>query len=106
MFDWVDKILDRLNVLHAAKNENIAAAVGFLFGGIGLGIYFRSFIDVVIPIVTFVVLTYISQTAADIATTYSWLAGAIFASLYGYARVRNSNARLAKALGPAVPANG
>ena len=104
MPEWIDKILNKLHVLHAKKSENLSALLGFLFGGIGLGIYFRSFIDVLIPVVTLVVLTALSERAADVAATYGWLMGAIFSSLYGYLRARNSNERLDAEGAEALPA--
>jgi hypothetical protein len=42
-------IADQLEPLDDIKNPFVAAACGFLFGGIGLGLYLRSFKDFLIP---------------------------------------------------------
>ena len=65
-------------------NANAAAALGFMFGGIGLALYLRSFIDLVVTLLLAMVLL---SSAGDVG----WLAGALFASVWGYARVTSSN---------------
>lgn len=89
MIEGMLKIFDRLAPLGRRKNSQVAAVVGFLTGGIGLGVYLVSFVDVVIPIGVVIVLT-----AVNVAPEVGWLAGAIVASIYGYLRVESSNARL------------
>ena len=49
-------LFNHLSPLHASKSEAWAAILGFAFGGLGLGIYFRSFIDFVIPVAIFFAL--------------------------------------------------
>ena len=77
-----------LEPLRDRKNPGVAAVVGFLFGGIGLGIYLRNFIDFIIPIVLSVLLFVV--TGQDLG----FLVGACVASAYGYFRVTNSNQRI------------
>ena len=84
-------------------NPQLAAAVGFLFGGIGLAIYFRSFVDFVAPIAIAIIasLVVIKLVGADVQL--GWLAGAIIASLYGLSRSQDSNRRLdQQAEGPPI----
>lgn len=82
------KWLDMLPVLKDNKDPGKAAVIGFVTGGIGLSIYFRSFIDALVPVVYLAVVVSLEQAAA-----FGPLLGAIVSGVYGYARVQNSNAR-------------
>ena len=44
------KMMDRLAPLHKSKSPGAAAVLGFVLGGVGLGIYLRSFIDFLAPV--------------------------------------------------------
>ncbi|HZF89987.1 hypothetical protein [Streptomyces sp.] len=83
----MDQILDRLPRLARKRNPQVAAFWGFVLGGLALGIYFRSFIDFIMPIIFVVVMTYF---VGDLG----FLVGAVVASAYGYFRAENSNKRL------------
>lgn len=85
--NWLFKVLPPLS---KSKNSQIAAVLGFLLGGIGLGIYFLSFIDFLIPILFAFLLTAVLPSLEG-----AWLVGAIIAALWGYLRVVDSNSRLA-----------
>jgi hypothetical protein len=65
-------------------NANAAAAWGFVFGAVGLALYLRSFIDHVVTLLLAMVLM---SATGDIG----WMAGALFASVWGYLRVTSSN---------------
>jgi hypothetical protein len=82
------KWLDMLPVLKDNKDPGKAAVIGFVTGGIGLCIYFRSFIDALVPVVYLAVVIGFEQVDA-----FGPLLGAIVSGVYGYARVQNSNAR-------------
>lgn len=69
-------------------NANVAAIIGLLIGGIGLGIYFRNVLDFLVPIAIAVIL---GLVIGDIGI----LGGIILAGLYGYLRSIESNERLA-----------
>jgi hypothetical protein len=84
----MDKWLDMLPALKDNKDPGKAAFIGFVTGGIGLCIYFRSFIDALVPVVYLAVVIGFEQAAA-----FGPLVGAIVSGVYGYARVQNSNAR-------------
>ena len=90
------KMLDRLAVLHEIKNAGLAAVLGFLFGGIGLGIYFRSFVDFLFPVALVITASVLSTGFAQLDPQIGFLAGSIVASLWGYFRVENSNLRLSR----------
>jgi hypothetical protein len=92
MLDSIVKLMDRLPPIYAEKNANLACVLGLLFGGIGLGIYFRSVVDFVLPIGIALAMTVV---AGDLG----WVAGAIVASLYGYFRAVSSNARIPSTAG-------
>lgn len=91
MTDFAKWLFKALPPLSKSKNSQIAALLGFLFGGIGLGIYFLSFIDFLIPIFFAYLLTAILSSLEE-----AWLFGAIIAALWGYLRVVDSNSRLAE----------
>ena len=88
------KMLDRLAPLHKPKSAGLAAVLGFLFGGIGLGIYLRSFVDFLFPLGLVIAASVLSTGFASLDPQVGVLAGAIVASLWGYFRVENSNLRL------------
>lgn len=77
--------------LHSEKSPGLACLLGFLFGGIGLAIYLRSFVDFVLP-VTVGILLFTMTSIAEVG----WLAGACIAGTYGYMRVLHSNRLLSQ----------
>jgi hypothetical protein len=50
------RVMNPLPALRARKNPWLALVLGFLFSGIALGIYFRSWIDPIVPTVIWLVL--------------------------------------------------
>jgi hypothetical protein len=84
------KFMDSLPVLYAKKNANLACVLGLLLGGIGLGIYFRSIVDFLIPVGIAIFATVILGDAG-------FWGGVVIAGLWGFFRVTNSNARLENA---------
>jgi hypothetical protein len=99
MPEIVARLLDILPPLKGPKNPGMASVIGFLTGGIGLGVYFRSFLDVVVPIVLYLVLTVTSAQVLDLG----WIVGALVAGYYGYVRAAHSNTRLAAVGSPVTP---
>lgn len=99
MPESIARLLEMLPPLKARKDPGVASAIGFLTGGIGLGVYFRSFIDVLVPVVLYIVLTITSAQVLGLG----WIAGAIVAGYYGYVRAFSSNARLAAARASTTP---
>jgi hypothetical protein len=91
MVDLLLKALAKLPALGKDRSPNVAAAIGFCFGGLGLGLYFRSFIDFVLPVAITIGLVVMTGALGAAAASLGWLAGAITASLYGYYRAQQSN---------------
>ena len=91
MREFLDRVLQTLPPLKAPKDPAVASIVGFLTGGIGLGIYFRSFIDMLVPVVLYILLS----TTAERVMDFGWVVGAIVAAYHGYERAVHSNTRLA-----------
>jgi hypothetical protein len=87
---FIGVLTRRLPALSQKRNPKTAAAIGFLFGGIGLAVYFRSVVDAIIPIVVSLVCFTVIPDIAGL----DWVAGAAIASAYGRQRVQDSNARL------------
>jgi hypothetical protein len=88
------KLMDRLAPLHKTKSPGAAAVLGFLLGGFGLGLYFRSFIDFLFPIALVIVASVMWSGFANLDPQLGLLAGSIVASMWGYLRAENSNRRL------------
>jgi hypothetical protein len=91
---------ERMRPLHEEHKPANAAIVGFLFGGIGLGLYFRSWIDFLAP-VGFTVATAVVAAMTTQQAGLGYLSGCLIAARWGYYRARQSNARLAAAATPA-----
>jgi hypothetical protein len=82
-----------LPVLKKRKNPTVALVVGFLFGAIGLGIYFRRVIDFFAPWFAYIALAIFYSQMQGQGSLYV-LFGAVFAAAYGYLRAMYSNAEL------------
>lgn len=95
MVDAIFKFMDRLPVLQKQKSPGLASVLGFVFGGIGLGLYFLSFVDFIIPIGIAILATIVLGVVDTDLGWAGYLGGAIVSSLWGYFRALNSNARLA-----------
>lgn len=83
MFDDVEKMMMRLPPVRG-KSAAVACLVGFMFGGIGLAVYFRNVVDVFFPIAVAIAASLV------IGLDVGWLAGALVSALYGYFRVQLS----------------
>lgn len=84
------RIADDSEPLAEIKNPALAAAIGFVSGGIGLGIYLRSWRDFLIPfglLLLVLVLGIVTAELLSATTPFIWAA-------YGYRRVVASNAKL------------
>jgi Kef-type K+ transport system membrane component KefB len=80
-------IFDHLPVLKSQKSPITSLLIGFFFGCIGLGIYFKSFTDFIIPLIMILVITLPTEgSGAPI--------GLLLVALYGYFRASDSNKRL------------
>jgi hypothetical protein len=88
LVERIARIMDSFPSLADRKRPWLAFVLGFLFSGIALGIYFRSWIDLIVPTVVWLVLI---ATPGDAGF---WL-GAVVGGLWGLLRALNSNERLA-----------
>lgn len=93
MLDFFYKLMDNLAPLKAKKDPALACIIGFFAGGIGLGLYFWSFVDFIFPLAIAVAIS-ITAGAVLQDDLIAWLSGALIASLYGYFRAKNSNDRI------------
>jgi hypothetical protein len=85
MTDGIENLMRKLPPV-PGRNAGLASVLGFLFGGIGLAIYFRNVVDLFFPMAIAVLGTVL------IGADAGWLAGALVAALYGYYRVILSTA--------------
>ena len=93
MFDKLFSLIEKLQPLRKKKNPNVAAALAFFFGIIGMLIYGMSFIDIVFGIV-FVLVATVTLGQAD--PVLGFLVGMLVGAIYSYFRVLSSNRNLNK----------
>lgn len=103
MLKAAEDFLRRLPPLHSHKSPQLAAFIGFLVGGVGLGLYFLSFIDALVPLAILLVLAVAGKAAA--LEPFSLIGGALIAALYGYWRATTSNQARSAALDAPGPAS-
>jgi hypothetical protein len=87
MLEQIAQGISPLPPLRARKRPWLAFVLGFLFSGIALGIYFRSWVDLVVPTAIWLALI---VTPGDAG----FWAGAVIGGLWGLLRAINANERL------------
>lgn len=87
MLEQVADLMNPLPPLRAKKRPWLAFVLGFLFSGIALGIYFRSWVDLIVPTLIWLALI---VTPGDAG----FWAGALIGGLWGLLRAINTNERL------------
>jgi len=97
----IENALRALPVLKKTKNPTAALIIGFLFGGIGLAIYFRKVIDLFIPLFAVIMLEIFHSQLRGQGELYI-LGGAVVAAAYGYMRATSSNQALTRLSTPGV----
>ena len=85
--------LSRLPPLSRRRNPALALVLGFLFGGIGLGIYFWSWRDLLVALVIGAIVALIGLAVGFEPLPSSILAGGVV-GVYGRLRAIDSNERL------------
>jgi hypothetical protein len=90
VLELFNSVFNQLPPINRRRNPQIAALIGFLLGGIGLAIYFRSFVDFIVPVAMVVLLVAFSAGFSELG----WFGGAILAGGYGYLRASRSNSSL------------
>jgi hypothetical protein len=76
-------MLKNLPPIREKKNPFLAGVIGFFFGGIGLGIYFKTWQDFVFPILVFVLLSTVIPVLGTIAAFF-------FGAIWGLVRAFGS----------------
>ena len=92
MIEQIAAVMNPLPALRARKNPWLAFVLGFLLSGVALGIYFRSWVDLIVPTVIWLVLIFTPGDAGF------WI-GAAIGGVWGLLRAVNSNERLSTARG-------
>lgn len=87
MIDGIENFMKKLPAIGRNTNPSLAAILGLVLGGVALGIYFRSFIDFVVPVGIAILL-------AVIIGDVGWIGGAVIASVWGFFRSQESNERI------------
>jgi hypothetical protein len=87
-----NKVLEILPPLKEKKDANVAAIVGFLFGGIGLAIYLRSVADLFVAILVCLVVLSLCTAVGELGM----LGIPVLAAVYGIVRVQDSNRRISQ----------
>ncbi len=87
MLTWVIRIMGALPPLHARKSPLLAGLIGFVTSGLGLVLYFRSLVDLIVLGSLAVVILWVLDDS-------EFFAGMLIGALYGYLRVFSSNRRL------------
>jgi hypothetical protein len=90
-----EKIFKSLPVLKKRKNPSAALVLGFLFGSVGLFLYFRKIVDLFLPIFAYIAFAvFRSQLLGQGGVIV--LFGAVLAGAYGYLRAMYSNEELSR----------
>ena len=94
MVEQIARVMDPLPPLRAMKNPWLALVLGFLLSGLALGIYFRSWIDLIVPTAIWLVLIALDNVMPAVFGDAGFWVGALIAGLWGLLRAVNSNERL------------
>jgi len=84
--------------LRKERSPAKAAIIGLLFGGLGLGLYFKSVIDFVIPVLFSIATAVVGLAVAHkTGSTVGFFGAYTVTARWGYKRARQSNTRLVAA---------
>lgn len=84
------RVSEQLKPFSEEKDPMIAAVCGFFVGGIGLGLYFKSWADFAMPVFLWVMCAIF----APVTVGTSYIAAGLFCAAYGYRRAKASNEKL------------
>lgn len=85
-------VADKLEPLKTKKDPFVAAIAGFALGGVGLGLYLKSWTDFWVPALMLITIMVLSIPFAELPVFFV----PFFWAVYGYRRVKASNAKLEK----------
>lgn len=97
MLEQIARVMNPLPPLRARKNPWLALVLGFLLSGVALGIYFRSWIDLIVPTAIWLVLIALDNAMPAVFGDAGFWVGALIGGLWGLLRAVNSNERLGAA---------
>ena len=97
MLEQIARVMNPLPPLRARKNPWLALVLGFLLSGVALGIYFRSWMDLIIPTAIWAVLIAVDNVIPTVFGDAGFWIGAVIGGLWGLLRAVNSNERLGAA---------
>ncbi len=83
-------VAEKLEPLKTKHDPFLAAIAGFALGGVGLGLLLRSWVDFFVPFIMFVVIGVIAVPTGEVFAIFT----PVFWAIYGYRRVKASNAKL------------
>jgi hypothetical protein len=94
MLEQIARVMNPLPLLRARKNPWLALVLGFLLSGVALGIYFRSWMDLIVPTAIWAVLIAVDNVIPTVFGDAGFWIGAVIGGLWGLLRAVNSNERL------------
>ena len=83
-------LVEKMPPLRARKDPRLAALAGLALGGIGLGLYFGTMVDFLVPLCIWITLVIFSGPTGGLLL----IAAPVFTAIFGYKRAVSSNARL------------
>jgi len=89
MIELATKLWGHVPPVGRMTSPALAAILGFLLGGIGLAIYFRTVVDFLVPVAIAIACILLFESAGGLG----WFLGAMIACAYGYFRSAESNLR-------------
>jgi hypothetical protein len=94
-------VAEKLQPLASKKDPVVAAIAAFALGGVGLGIYLRSWVDFFVPFLMLLILGVIAIPTGGLLAYFA----PVFWAVYAYRRVKASNAKLDGASRPILEAD-
>jgi len=90
VFKSAFSVAEKLEPLKTKKDPVVAAIAGFALGGLGLGVYFKSWVDFFVPFIMLLVIGVIAIPTGEVFAIFT----PVFWAIYGYRRAKSSNAKL------------
>lgn len=83
-------LVDKMPPLKSRKNPALAALAGLSLGGIGLGLYFGTIVDFLVPVCIWIAMAIIALPTGEMLL----ITAPVFCAIFGWKRANSSNARL------------
>ena len=85
-------LIDNMPPLKTKKDPKLAAIAGFALGGLGLGLYFGTLADFLVPVFIWIVMMIVALPTGETLL----ITAPIFCAIFGWKRAKSSNARLSQ----------